>query len=154
MARNDIRTLAIGEAGLDKLCPTPFELQLKVFQEVIRIAEKSQRPLIIHSVRTSNELIALKKEFNPIQPWIIHGFRGKKELAQSLIRQGFYLSFGAKYNTEALQCTPTDRILIETDEENLPVQVLYSQAASILHTTEKSLTNTIQETINRLFFSR
>lgn len=154
MAAQDPRILAIGESGLDKQCQTPFELQQKVFRQLIPLAEQYRLPLIIHAVKSYNELISLKKEFNPRNAWIIHGFRGKKELAQSLIGQGFYLSFGARYNPEALKSIPTDRILIETDEATLPVQTLYRQAASLLRLPEEQLTDTIQETINRLFFSR
>lgn len=154
MAANDTRTIAIGEAGLDKRCHTPFDLQIKAFRSLIPIAEEYRLPLILHAVKATNELIALKKEFHPHQAWIIHGFRGKKELAQSLTGQGFYLSFGARYNAEALQGVPTDRILLETDEASLPIQSLYRQAASLLRIPEEKLTDTIQETINRLFFSR
>lgn len=154
MATTDTRTIAIGEAGLDKLCQTPFELQLKVFREIIPIAEHYRLPLILHAVKSTNELIALKKEFSPHNAWIIHGFRGKKELAQSLVRQGFYLSFGARYNREALQSIPIDCILIETDEDTQPVHNLYQEAASLLHTTEEELKDRIQTTINYLFFNR
>ncbi len=154
MAATDIRTIAIGEAGLDKLCQTPFELQLNVFREIIPIAEHYRLPLILHAVKSTNELIALKKEFAPYSAWIIHGFRGKKELAQSLVRQGFYLSFGSKYNREALQSIPNDRILIETDEDEQSVHSLYQEAASLLHTTEEELKDRVQTTINQLFFSR
>lgn len=154
MIAHDTRTLAIGEAGLDKRCQTSFELQQKVFLELISLAESYQFPLIIHAVKSYNELISLKKEYNPHSAWIIHGFRGKRELAQSLVGQGFYLSFGARYNPEALQGIPANRILIETDEANLPVQTLYRQAARLLHTTSEELTATVQQTINRLFFSR
>lgn len=154
MAETDTRTIAIGEAGLDKLCQTPFDLQIKVFRAIIRIAEQYRMPLILHAVRTTNELIALKKEFQPQSAWIIHGFRGKKELAQSLVRQGFYLSFGSHYQPEALQSIPTDRILIETDEAQCAVPSLYRQAASLLHIAEEEFTATVQTTINRLFFSR
>lgn len=154
MIAHDTRTLAIGEAGLDKLCHTPFDLQQKVFRHLIALARQYRLPLIIHAVKSYNELISLKKEFNPHNAWIIHGFRGKRELAQSLIGQGFYLSFGSRYNPEALQSTPANRILIETDEANLPVQTLYRQTAALLHTTPEELTATVQQTINRLFFSR
>lgn len=154
MAATDTRTIAIGEAGLDKLCQTPFELQLKVFREIIPIAEQYRLPLILHAVKSTNELIALKKEFAPYSAWIIHGFRGKKELAQSLVRQGFYLSFGTRYNREALQGTPIDRILIETDEDTQPIYNLYQEAASLLHTTEEEFKDRVQATINYLFFNR
>ena len=90
----DKRVIALGEAGLDKCCHVPFALQEEAFRMMGSFSEQHCLPLIIHAVKVYNELIALKKEIHPSQPWIVHGFRGKKELAQSLVRQGFYLSFG------------------------------------------------------------
>lgn len=42
----DPRTVALGEAGLDKLCDTPFSLQLKAFRGVIERAEIHGFPLL------------------------------------------------------------------------------------------------------------
>ena len=121
---SDRRVLAVGEAGLDKLCQTPFDIQQKAFNAAIRLSEKHRLPLIIHTVRCFNELIALKKEVCPSQPWIIHGFRGKKELAGSLVRQGFYLSLGEKFNPETLRTIPPERLLAETDESHEDISAL------------------------------
>ena len=101
------------EAGLDKCCPVSYELQRTAFLETVRLSEQYQLPLILHIVKTSNEIIALRHETSASQPWIIHGFRGKKELAASYLRHGFYLSFGEKYQPQALVSTPSDRLLLE-----------------------------------------
>ena len=44
-----------------------------------------------------SELLKLKQQIKPANPWIIHGFRGKAALAEECLRHGFYLSFGEKY---------------------------------------------------------
>ena len=75
------QVIAIGEAGLDKLINTDIKLQQKLFELQINLSEQLNKPLIIHAVRTSNELILLKKRFKPAMPWIIHGFRGNKNIA-------------------------------------------------------------------------
>ena len=90
----DARVLAVGESGLDRLCDTPFDVQQEAFRISVSLSERYRIPLVIHAVKSFNELVACKKEANPSQPWIIHGFRGKKELAASLLRHGFYLSVG------------------------------------------------------------
>lgn len=74
----DSRVIALGEAGLDKCCPVSYELQRTAFLETVRLSEQYQLPLILHIVKTSNEIIALRHETSASQPWIIHGFRGKK----------------------------------------------------------------------------
>ena len=149
----DKRVIAIGEVGLDKLCTTPFDLQNNIFCNIIDISSQYNLPLIIHAVKTTNELIMLKKQIQPKNAWIIHGFRGKKELAKSLIEQGFYLSFGERYNPQSLQSTPVDRLLFETDESTININYLYEQAAILRGVTINQLKRTTQETMNKIFFN-
>lgn len=125
--------VAIGEAGLDKMCSTDFDVQKAVFSEMALLAEQVQKPLIIHCVKAWQEIMALHKTFQPSVPWMIHGFRGKPELAQSLLNQGFYLSYGAKFNPEALRVTPFDRLCIETDESAVAIEPLYHKIAFQKH---------------------
>ncbi len=146
--------LAIGEAGLDKCCPVSYDLQQKAFLQAIRLSEQHHLPLIIHTVRTSNEIITLRRETSARQPWIIHGFRGKKELAISYLRHGFYLSFGEKYQEQALAGTPLDRLLLETDTSQVPIRTLMEKAALLHGMSTQALCDEINGNTNRLFFSR
>ena len=113
------QVVAIGETGLDSLKGTPLDLQMQVMQAHINIAAASGKPLIIHCVRTSQQILQLWRD-NPHAhdvAWVIHGFRGNENVAQQLLDAGFYLSFGAKFNRQALTITPLDRLLVETDDE-------------------------------------
>lgn len=107
--------LAIGECGLDVLRGPDLALQREVFLKHIGLSESLCKPLLIHAVRSWPELIALRHNLNPAQEWIIHGFRGKAELAAELLRHGFSLSFGLKYNEDAFRLTPPERRYRETD---------------------------------------
>lgn len=149
----DKRVIALGEAGIDKRCKTPLELQKEAFRYVCRLSEQHRLPLIIHAVKATPELMAFRKEIRPQQPWIIHGFRGNKEVAQSLIRHGFYLSFGEKYQEEALAVTPPERLLLETDESPVPAAQLCRHMADVLQTSVPALTAQLQQTIKSLFFN-
>ena len=99
------QVLAIGEAGLDKLVRTDYMLQQEVFEKQAMLAHEMKYPLVIHAVRSANEIICLRKKMKPSNPWIIHGFRGKKELALQYIREGIYVSLGEKYQEEAVSYT-------------------------------------------------
>ena len=110
------QVLAVGEAGLDKLADAPMDLQIEVFEFQARLAEEVEKPLVIHLVKATDELLKLRRTLRPAMPWVIHGFRGKAALAEDYLRHGFYLSFGEKYQAEALLTTPADRLFIETDE--------------------------------------
>lgn len=113
-ARNP-RVVAIGECGLDALRGPAPDVQEAVFLRHVELSEKLGKPLIIHAVRTWPQLIALRSRLKPRQEWIIHGFRGKAELARELLRHGFSLSFGKKFNQEAFDITPAARRYRETD---------------------------------------
>lgn len=151
---NDKRVIALGEAGLDKRCTTPFDLQVEAFRNVALLAEERQLPLLIHAVKATEELFTLKKQLCPHNAWIIHGFRGKKELAESFIRQGFYLSFGENYQPEALRTIPEDRLLLGTDESTELIENLYRRAAQERTAGLEAFTAKVQETINYLFFKK
>jgi len=113
---NSPRIVAVGEVGLDKAQGPPLDIQQKELLKWIEISEIRKLPLILHIVRAFPEIIALKKKLSPKQPWIIHGFRGKPQLALELLRHGFYLSIEEKYNPDAVAVIPRDRLLLESDE--------------------------------------
>lgn len=119
----------IGECGLDHKSKTPLSIQIHLFKEQIKISEQEHKPLIIHCVGHFNELLAIKKEFNPKQLWIIHGFRGKPQLASQVLRAGCALSFGEKFNEQSVQVTPVEKLYIETDESQLPIDEIYRKIA-------------------------
>lgn len=140
----------IGEAGLDKLRGADFELQKYAFSQQIDIAETLKKPMVIHCVRAFNEILEIKKQENPKQVWVIHGFNRKADLAQSLLNEGLYLSFGIEFlNKEHIQeafiSTPLENIFLETDDEDaIPISVLYEKAAVLKGIS----TNYLAEKIN------
>ena len=141
------QVLAIGEAGLDKLADAPMAVQMELSVEL-------DKPLVIHLVKAMSELLKLKQQIKPANPWIIHGFRGKAALAEECLRHGFYLSFGEKYQEEALRVTPADRLFLETDESSIPVADLYSRAAEVRRVSLAELTEAIRENIAKVFFKQ
>lgn len=135
--------VAIGEAGLDKVCTTDFKLQQTVFAQHIQLANEVQKPLIVHCVRAHAEVIVLLKQI-PIQvPVIFHGFNKSKELAQQLIALGYYLSFGKGLEKqqvqEVLAALPVGRIFLETDNSTASIAEIYELAASAFQIEKESL---------------
>ena len=146
------QVVAIGETGLDKLkSGVSYEEQIAYFKHHIHLSEQWEKPLVIHAVKAYDDIIRLHKAMHPFQPWIIHGFRGKPETAAQLVREGLYLSFGEYYNHEALKSVPLDRLLIETDESNLPIDKLYRKAAHTRHLSPRLLRKTIATNIAHIF---
>lgn len=125
----------IGECGLDKLKGEPMESQLQTLEAQISLAEELKKPLIIHCVKAFEELVALKKRLQPTVPMIVHGFNKKYEMAQQLINQGFYLSFGAavlKSDEVAMALEKTETLFfLETDEAEVSIVEIYTKVAEI-----------------------
>jgi len=148
--------LALGECGLDKRIETPMELQIEVFEKQIQLAEKYQKPLVLHLVAAFDELIAIKKRMQITVPVIIHGFSKNQQVAKQLIDNGFYLSFG-KYllqNPElesVFQSIPNDKFFLETDtiEENL--DEVYNLAAKYKNINLPDLKEIINSNFNSVF---
>lgn len=116
MAR-DSRVVAIGECGIDRLRGGDIEYQTQVFDFQLRLAARLHLPVIIHAVKADDILIAAIRRYRPSEPWIIHGFRGGEQRALQLLRHGFSLSLGRRYNPAAASLIPADRFYHETDED-------------------------------------
>ena len=97
VAAHEKRCLAIGECGLDKVCDVPFDLQVEVFYEQIRLANEIRKPLIIHCVKAFNELINCLNQLDNNVPVIIHGFNNNENIARIMVAQGYYFSFGRRF---------------------------------------------------------
>lgn len=115
------RIVAVGEAGLDKSKGADWDMQLLYFRKQIELAMDAQKPLIIHCVKAWDELILLYKEYKPRNLWIIHGFRGKLQQAEQLIRLGMKLSIGEHFNPEVVKEIPIESIFFETDDSELGI---------------------------------
>ena len=149
----DNRFIAIGEAGLDKLCDTPWELQMQAFRLQAELADRLNLPLIIHAVKAHNEIMQLKMQLKARNTWIIHGFRGKPELANQYLQAGFYLSFGERYNVQSLLAVSSSRLLFETDDSQHSILDIYQQAAPILSLSAHELLTQTMQNIDKVFFN-
>ena len=118
----DNRIIAIGECGLDRLRGGAKEFQEKIFRALISVSEECKKPLIIHAVKSDEDIIRLRKDLKPEQRWIIHGFRGKKESAVQLINNNISLSLGEKFNSESVKVIPENMLFSETDESDMPIK--------------------------------
>lgn len=146
------QVIAIGEVGLDRLHGTSIPEQMKIFEAQALLAESLQKPVVIHLVKATDELLFLHHHLNPTVPWIIHGFRGKPQLAQQLLKRGFYLSFGTHFNLDAMRSTPNDRLLLETDEREEDIEQLCQALALARCQTNEELRQSLDENVQRLFF--
>lgn len=143
--------VAIGETGIDVLKGASREKQKELFLKHADIAADLRKPLIIHAVRSYSDIIGLHKKLRPDTAWIIHGFRGNVNIADSLLKEGFYLSYGEMFNEASLLHTPLDRMFVETDCSKVPVGQIYSDIAGKTGIKTNVLEKEISANIQRLF---
>ena len=95
----------------------------------------------------------LKKKLKIPNKCIIHGFRGNARLAQQLIHENFYLSFGEKiiYHPETVLATPLNRIFTETDTSSCGIKEVYDIVGRIKQIEIKELKEYIEKNIHECF---
>ena len=148
--------LAIGECGLDKRSKTSFEIQLDVLEKQLLLAEKHQKPVVIHCVHAFQELVQLKNKLKITTSIVIHGFSKKSPLAKQILDNGFYLSFGKNLlrNPEletVFTNTPNDRFFLETDMVEEGIEEVYALAAKYKKITITELQQLISNNFNTVF---
>jgi TatD DNase family protein len=148
--------IAIGEAGFDRLKGPEFSIQRTAFAEQVRIADEVSKPVVIHCVRAWDELLAEHKKLRPSTPWLVHGFRGRKELAMQLISKGLYLSFWFDFiikpeSTPLIKSLPEESIFFETDGSGVDIEIIYEKVAHDLNIQEEELKAIIHSNFNNLF---
>lgn len=150
--------LALGECGLDKRIQLPLTLQMEVFEKQILLAEKYKKPLILHLVAAFDELIEIKNRMQITVPIIIHGYSKNEKIANQLLKNGFYLSFG-KYllqNPEletVFKSVPNDRFFLETDTIDATLEEVYTLAAKYKNIKIEDLIELVNTNFNTVFKS-
>ena len=87
------RFIAVGEIGLDYYCSKENkEEQLKLFDFQLSLAEKYNKPVIIHSREATLDTVNIIKKHNI--KGVIHCFSGSYETACEYIKLGFKLGIG------------------------------------------------------------
>ncbi|SJZ97453.1 TatD DNase family protein [Cetobacterium ceti] len=120
MAREE-KIVAIGEIGLDYYwMEDPKEKQQEIFRRQLKLAQKLNMPVSIHTRDAMEDTVKILKEFPDIKG-VIHCYPGSVETAKELIDR-FYLGIGgaltfknAKKLVNVVKEIPLDRLVLETD---------------------------------------
>jgi TatD DNase family protein len=150
--------VAVGEAGLDKICDTDWQLQLEAFAFCVEIANTSSKPLVIHCVRAFEEVLSFKNKATV--PWIFHGFNKKQTVADRLLKAGAYLSFGAALllpespAAAALRTCPEDQFFLETDDQEVySIADIYRAAALMRGVSVPEIEVILEKNYKKYFLS-
>ena len=125
LAKNK-KVVAIGEIGLDYYWDKTYvDLQKEMFQKQIDIARSLNLPIIIHSRDASFDSFQIVEK-NPGVNGVFHCYSGSLEMAERLIKLGFYIGVGgvltfknSKEIKRVVEGISLDNILSETDSPYL-----------------------------------
>ena len=133
------KIFAIGEVGIDLKEPKELEKQTQIFEKVIKLAMKIDKPLIVHSRKAEEECIQTLERLKA-RKVIMHCFSGNMNLVKQIVGNGWFLSIPAnvKYSEHfqnIAKLVSLDNLFCETDspylhpekkENNEPVNVIES----------------------------
>ena len=145
---------AIGEIGLDYACNVPREKQMAVFRTQLALAERLEKPVVLHCVRAFEYIMVTLEKYR-LKAVIFHGFIGSVEQAQRAVKQGYYISFGERTfrspkTIEAMRATPLSQLFIETDESTTPIEEIYAKIAELRGISTKDLLAATEENFHKI----
>lgn len=129
LAKENPKVRAIGEIGLDYYWEKDEkrrELQKKAFIEQIKLANKLNLPIVIHTRDAIMDTLDILKKNSVDKKGIFHCCPLNRELVKEGLKLGFYISFAgpvtfknSKNANEIIFMVPNDKMLIETDSPYL-----------------------------------
>ena len=122
----DSKIVAIGEIGLDYYWNKENkEKQKELFIKQIKIANKLEKPIVIHTREAAIDTIEILKKHPVKKKGIFHCCPLNQELIKEGLKLGYYISFSGNItfkNAKSEPCVslvPLDKLLIETDSPYL-----------------------------------
>ena len=141
------KCVAIGEIGLDYYWDdTHKEEQKALFIQQLELAIDHDLPVIIHDREAHGDSLDIVRRCPDVRG-VFHCYSGSKEMAEELLKRGWYLGFdgpitykNARKAIEVLEICPLDRLLIETDSPYLspvPRRGKRNDSRNLRYVTEK-----------------
>ena len=142
------KVVAVGEIGLDYYWKDgpPRDLQQTVFRRQIELAIELGLPVIVHDREAHGDSLSIVTDYPEVRG-VFHCFSGSPEMAEALLKRGWYLGFdgpitykNAQKAPEVAAVTPLERIVVETDAPYLspvPFRGKRNDSRNLPHIIEK-----------------
>ena len=124
----------------------PREWQQEVFRAQLALAQELSLPVIVHDRDAHADSLTIVKEFPQVRG-VFHCYSGSVEIAQELLKLGWYLGFdgpltykNAKKTVEVARIVPLERVLLETDSPYMspvPVRGTRNDSRNVFHIAAK-----------------
>ena len=119
-------TPIVGEIGLDKKSPVPFDAQLKTFRTILSIVADNPRLVSIHSNHATAEVLE-ELDKRPISTAVLHWWSASNARTKAAVQLGCYFSINPAIaeHSRFSKHVPLDHLLLETDHgyDDLPSEI-------------------------------
>lgn len=168
--------VAVGECGLDyDRMFSPKDVQLRVFEQQIELAEELNKPLFLHEREAAADFTEILKRHKAICPRaVVHCYTGTRATAEQYLELGCMIGITGwvcddRRNgdlLEALKVIPVERLMAETDgpyllprgikglkNPNVPENIVYvvKKIAEVKGVEEEELRLRILDNTKRFF---
>lgn len=111
--------VAVGEVGLDYKYEKTWDKQMMVFNEMLKLAEKLDLPVIIHSRGTTAQIVERLPSYG-LRKVLLHWFSNPMSALTKAVDRGYYITEGppTAYSNgirDIVSKTPLTHLLTETD---------------------------------------
>ena len=153
---------AIRECGFDKKSPLDFTLQQELVKKHLELASKLNLPVSFHLTSHGQDAVSLVKLYKV--RGMVHWAQGSVETIKAYLRADLYLSFctSSKITAtmeEIFYITPKERILVESDFDEIKAQRMAYDVNSLYALVEKIAkikglsAKTLEDQISENFFN-
>jgi TatD DNase family protein len=117
--RRNKALVAIGEIGLDSKYAKIWDKQVKVFDGMLRLAERLDLPAIIHSRGATVQIVEMLPSYG-VKKVLLHWFSNPISALAKVVKNGYYITEGlpTAYSNgirEVVRRVPVTNLLTETD---------------------------------------
>lgn len=116
---NAYSCVAIGEIGLDYSYKVDKNLQREIFEKMLKIARRYDKPVSLHSRSAWDEVFSCVLD-QGVRKGVFHWYSGPLETLDKILDSGYLVSatpaveYSLKHR-EAIQRAPVESIMLETD---------------------------------------
>jgi len=171
LIKSNTYVCAVGECGLDyNRMFSPKNVQLRWFEEQIKLAIKLDKPLFLHERDAATDFYNMLNKYKGKIRGVVHCFTGNKETVEKYVSLGMHIGITGwicdkrrnKDLLEAVKHVPLDKLMVETDAPflspvknrlNVPSNVGYvvNKLAEVLDVEESTLTKVLYDNTMEFF---
>ncbi len=117
--KNNKALVAIGEIGLDSKYMDVWDKQMKVFDEMLHLAEKLDLPVVVHSRGTTAQIVDMLSSYR-LKKVLLHWFSNPISALDKAVANGYYITEGPPtlYSNgiqDVVRKVPLTNLMTETD---------------------------------------